>query len=112
MRTFLLWFMKKVGDCVEFMLSIHILGNLSLLHFVLGAALLALLLRFLHFGTDSVGEGTSRLNAIYNREENRLDKLEYKRAREKERSYVPRHASGRKHGYQDDRYYDPRHGRS
>lgn len=108
MRTFLLWFMSKVGDCVEFMLSIHILGNLSLLHFVLGGSLLILLLRILHF--DFGFESTSRLNAIYDRAENKLDKIEYKRAREKERSYIPRHAAGRRHGYQDDRYYEPRHG--
>lgn len=88
MKTFLLWFMKKVGDCVEFMLSIHILGNLSLLHFVLGAALLVLILKFLHLGSESAVEGTSRLNAIYNREENYLDKLQYKREKERERMRI------------------------
>lgn len=112
MRTFLLWFMKKVADLIEFMLSIHILGNLSLLHFVLGGMLLMLVLRFLHFGFESGVEGNSRLNAAYDRAENKLDKIEYKRAREKERTYVPRHGSGRRHGRQSDVYYDPRHGRS
>ena len=108
MRTFLLWFMNKVGDCVRFMLSIHILGNLSLLHFVLAGSLLVMLVKFLHFGIDS--DSVSRLNSVYDRAENKLDKLEYKRARDKERSYVPRHAAGRRHGYQKDIYYDPRHG--
>ena len=45
----------------------------------------------------------------YDRAENKLDKLKYKRSIERERTYLPRHAVGYKHGYQDPRFYEPRH---
>ena len=82
MKTFLLWFMEKVGEFISFMLSIHILGDLSLLHFVLGSMLLMLILKFIHLGVESGYENISRFSSRFSRIENKKDKD----------NYIPKHA--------------------
>jgi hypothetical protein len=55
MLEILNWFISKIAYLMEQALNWHILGNLSLMHFVFGAILIVVLLNFITFGAFNVG---------------------------------------------------------
>lgn len=80
MLSIVYWLIAKIGLLVDFALSVHILGNLSLLHFVIAFALLAMIISFLSFGHFSLFTFTnfgSLVNLRLSNIENKKDKSNY-----------------------------------
>ena len=80
MLTIIYWLFSKIGELTSFALSFHILGNLSLLHFIIGFGLLSWIISFLTFGNYNI-DTTLRIGNILNNKftnaENKNDKLNY-----------------------------------
>ena len=55
MTDILYWFIDKVAYLTQTSLNWKIVGNLSLLHFIIGAILIKLVLDFVTFGYGNVG---------------------------------------------------------
>ncbi len=80
MLEIIYWIFEKIGQVTSFALNFYILGNLSLLHFIIGFGLLGWLISFLTFGNYNI-DTTLRMGSILNEKftniENKRDKLNY-----------------------------------
>ena len=79
MEQVIQWFIDCIAFLVRQALSWHILGNLSLLHFIFGAILLTIFLHFITFGENNIGGTADYIGGIrrFNNRENARDRERY-----------------------------------
>ena len=79
MNDILLWFVDKIAYLTQAALNWKILGDLSLLHFILAAILIKIVLDFVTFGYGNVGGTADYIGGIRRtaNRENARDKERY-----------------------------------
>ncbi len=82
MEQTILWFLGRIVELTEKVLSWKILGNFSLLHFILGFNFLIILFTFFKFGIETGGESAVIGVNNYRNTENKRQRQEYKESYE------------------------------
>lgn len=78
----IIWFLNQIAYLTETALSWKLIGNFSLLHFILGFNFLIILFSFFKFGIDTTGDVVGTASIRMRNEENYKQRLEYKRSYE------------------------------
>lgn len=79
MEKVLLWLFEQLSLLTKSALSWKIIGEFSLLHFILGSILLTAILNLLSFGSDNIGGTADYVGGIrrFNNRENARDREKY-----------------------------------
>lgn len=78
----IIWFLNQIAYLTETALSWKLIGNFSLLHFILGFNFLIIVFSFFKFGIDTTGEVEGNALIRMRNAENYNQRLEYKRSYE------------------------------
>lgn len=77
MQEIIYWLFERISDVVSFSLNFKVLGNLSLLHFVLGFNFLMLFLGLLSFGFGFTPSAIRMSQISYRNAENKKERENY-----------------------------------
>ncbi len=103
-RESIVWFFNQIAYLTEQALSWKLIGNFSLLHFILGFNFIIILFSFYKFGIESSGDMIGSSINRFGNDENRKDKLYFK-----VQGYTPKHNSGFYTSKHVGTSYRPRH---
>ena len=78
----LIWFLEQISYLTEQALSWKLIGDFSLLHFILGFNFLIILFSFYKFGIDTTGDVIGTESMRMRNAENYKQRLDYKRSYE------------------------------